>query len=101
MHSGERLGEDRLAALLAPGDGIETVITADVYGAGAAERLLGRALEGVARRSFCVVGAVGHDCVAGTRDGPRGYPRFTDPALRPAAEYADYLRAATEATLER
>jgi aryl-alcohol dehydrogenase-like predicted oxidoreductase len=101
MHFGERLGEDRLAALLAPGGGIETVITADVYGAGAADRLLGRALDGVERSSCCVVGAVGHDFVAGSRDGPRGYPRFTDPALRSPADYASYLRSATEESLER
>jgi aryl-alcohol dehydrogenase-like predicted oxidoreductase len=101
MHFGERLGEERLIPLLRPGSGIDTVITADVYGAGAADRLLGRALEGVDRSSCSVVGAVGHDFIAGTRDGPRGYPRFTDPALRPAADYADYLREATEASLER
>ena len=77
------------------------MITADVYGAGAADRLLGRALAGVDRDSFCVVGAVGHDFVAGERDGPRGYPRFTDADLRGPDEYADYLRAATEASLER
>jgi aryl-alcohol dehydrogenase-like predicted oxidoreductase len=101
MHFGEPVGEERLAALLRPGDGIETVLTADVYGAGAADVLLGRALEGVERDSCCVIGAVGHDFVAGRRDGPRGFPRFTDPALREPTEYADYLRAATEASLER
>ncbi len=101
MHFGEPVDEERLAALLTPGDGIETLITADVYGEGAADRLLGRALEGRDRDSCCVVGAIGHDFVAGERDGPRGYPRFTDPALRGPGEYADYLRAATEASLER
>ena len=101
MHFGEPVDEERLAALLRPGDGIATVLTADVYGSGAADELLGRALEGVERDSCCVIGAVGHDFVAGERDGPRGFPRFTDPALRGPAEYADYLRAATEASLER
>ena len=101
MHFGEPVAEERLGALFAPGDGIETLITADVYGAGAADRLLGRALAGRNRDSFCVVGAVGHDFVAGERDGPRGYPRFTDAELRGPGEYADYLRAATEASLER
>ena len=101
MHFGEAVDEERLAALLRPGDGIATVLTADVYGSGAADELLGRALVGVERDSCCVIGAVGHDFVAGERDGPRGFPRFTDPALRGPAEYADYLRAATEASLER
>ena len=101
MHFGERLAEERLVRLLRPGAGIDTVITADVYEAGAADRLLGTALDGVDRDSCCVIGAVGHDFVAGTRDGPRGYPRFTDPSLRPPADYAGYLRQAAEASLER
>src|SRR5205085_3431603 len=37
----------------------------------------------------------------GQRDGPRGFPRFTDPRLRSQAQYADYLRMATERSLER
>ena len=101
MRFGEAIGEDRLAELLRPGDGIDTVITADVYGQGAADALLGRALDGVDRDSYCLVGAVGHDFVHGERDGPRGFPRFTDPRLRPAAGYADYLREAAEASLGR
>jgi aryl-alcohol dehydrogenase-like predicted oxidoreductase len=55
----------------------------------------------VARDSFCLVGAVGHDFVDGERDGPRGFPRFTDPRLRGPGEYAGYLRGAAEASLER
>jgi len=39
--------------------------------------------------------------LAGTRDGAKGFPRFTDPALRGADAYADYLRMATERSLER
>ena len=101
MHFGEVLDDDRLERLLRPGDGIDTVITADVYGAGDADSMLGRALEGVDRDSVAIVGAVGHDFVEGERDGPRGFPRFTDPRLRGPDEYAGYLRAATEASLER
>ena len=37
----------------------------------------------------------------GERDGPKGFPRFTDPALRDASDYADYLRMATERSLKR
>ena len=46
MRFGEPVDEDRLAALLRPGGGIDTVITADAYGAGEADSLLGRALNG-------------------------------------------------------
>ncbi len=101
MHFGEPIDDERLAALVRPGGGIDTVITADVYGAGEADSRLGAALAGLERGSYSLVGAVGHDFVAGERDGPRGYPRFTDPRLRGPGEYADYLRRATEASLER
>ena len=101
MHFGEPLDDERLAALLRPGGGIDTVITADVYGAGDADRLLGRSIEGLERDAFSLVGAVGHDFVDGERDGPRGFPRFTDPRLRGPDEYAAYLRRAAEASLER
>jgi aryl-alcohol dehydrogenase-like predicted oxidoreductase len=101
LHFGEETEEDRLAALLRPGDGIETVLTADAYGQGEADRVLGRALEGVARDDFCLIGAVGHDFYEGEREGPKGFPRFTDPRLRGPEEYASYLRMATEKSLER
>jgi aryl-alcohol dehydrogenase-like predicted oxidoreductase len=101
LHFGEAIEEDRLEALLRPGGGIETVLTADAYGQGEADRLLGRSLEGVARDEYCLVGAVGHDFYEGERNGPKGFPRFTDPALRGPGEYASYLRMATEASLER
>jgi aryl-alcohol dehydrogenase-like predicted oxidoreductase len=101
LHFGETIAEDRLEALLRPGDGIDTVLTADAYGQGEADRLLGRALEGVPRSDYCLIGAVGHDFYEGERNGPKGFPRFTDPALRGPGEYADYLRMATEASLER
>jgi aryl-alcohol dehydrogenase-like predicted oxidoreductase len=101
MHFGEAVDDERLIALLRPDDAIRTVITADVYGRGEADRLLGRALEGRERASYCLVGAVGHDFYAGEREGAKGFPRFTDPALRSEAQYADYLRMATERSLER
>jgi aryl-alcohol dehydrogenase-like predicted oxidoreductase len=101
MHFGEPLEEERLVALLRPDAAIDTVITADVYGAGEADLLLGRALQGLARERFCAIGAVGHDFYTGERAGAKGYPRFTDPALRGPAAYADYLAMATERSLER
>ncbi len=101
MHFGEPLDDERMIALLRPGGGVDTVITADTYGQGDADRLLARALDGLPRESFCAVGAVGHDFYEGERDGPRGFPRFTAPSLRSPAEYGGYLRAATERSLER
>ena len=101
MHFGEPLDEDRFLALIRPDESIRTVMTADVYGAGEADRMLGRAIEGRPRGEMCVVGAVGHDFYTGERDGPKGFPRFTDPGLRDASEYAGYLRMATERSLER
>jgi aryl-alcohol dehydrogenase-like predicted oxidoreductase len=101
MHFGEPLDDERLIALLRPGTGIDTVITADAYGAGEADRALGAALAGCERDSYCLIGAIGHDFYRGERDGAKGFPRFTDPRLRPPGEYADYIRMATERSLER
>jgi aryl-alcohol dehydrogenase-like predicted oxidoreductase len=101
LHFGEAIEEDRLVALLRPGGGIDTVLSADAYGQGEADRVLGRALKGVAREEFSLVGAVGHDFYEGERNGPKGFPRFTDPGLRGPDDYAGYLRMATEASLER
>jgi aryl-alcohol dehydrogenase-like predicted oxidoreductase len=101
MHFGEPLQEARLLALLRPGDGIDTAITADAYGAGEADELLGRALAGVPRESYCLVGAIGHDFYTGEREGAKGFPRFTDARLRAASEYGSYIRMATERSLRR
>jgi aryl-alcohol dehydrogenase-like predicted oxidoreductase len=101
LHFGETIEAERLQSLLRPGDGIDTVLSADGYGQGEADRLLGRALAGVPREAYSLVGAVGHDFYEGERNGPKGFPRFTDPALRGPDEYAGYLRMATEASLER
>src|SRR5919199_1118018 len=70
MHFGEPLDDARFEALVRPGGGIGTVITADAYGAGEGQ-------------------------------GAKGFPRFTDPALRGPEDYADYVRMATERSLER
>jgi aryl-alcohol dehydrogenase-like predicted oxidoreductase len=101
LRFGEAIDEERLASLLRPGGGIETVLSADAYGQGEADRVLGRALEGLPREGYSLIGAVGHDFYAGERDGPKGFPRFTDPRLRGPGEYAGYLRMAAEASLER
>ncbi len=108
MHFGEALDDERFQRLITPDTQIPTVITADVYGAGEADLSLGRALAaslggpgGITREDICVVGAVGHDFYTGERDGAKGFPRFTDPGLRSADQYASYLRMATERSLER
>jgi aryl-alcohol dehydrogenase-like predicted oxidoreductase len=101
MRFGEPISESRLMELLRPDDAIQTVVTADVYGAGEADALLGRALTGIPRGDYALVGAIGHDFYEGERDAAKGYPRFTDPRLRGPARYGDYLRMATERSLER
>jgi aryl-alcohol dehydrogenase-like predicted oxidoreductase len=101
LRFGEAISEERLEALLRPGDGIATFLTADAYGQGEADALLGRALAGATRGSYCLAGAVGHDFYEGERDGPKGFPRFTDPSLRGSGEYGDYLRLAAERSLGR
>ena len=101
MRFGEPLEDERFLSLITPDQSLRTVITADVYGEGEADRMLGRAIAGRVREEMCIVGAVGHDFYTGERDGPKGFPRFTDPQLRSPDGYADYLRMATERSLER
>jgi aryl-alcohol dehydrogenase-like predicted oxidoreductase len=101
MHFGEPISEHRLRDLLRPGEGVDTVIGADVYGTGDADRTLGAALRGLQRERFCLVGAIGHDFYEGEREGAKGYPRFTDPRLRDERGYAPYLRRAAEQSLAR
>ena len=83
MHFGEPLARtSAFTAMLRPGEGIDTVITADVYGAGEADlRSAGRCRASTVT-SYCLIGAIGHDFYEGERDGAKGFPRFTDPRLR-------------------
>lgn len=103
MHFGEPLEESHFIAAIrhAYDQGIRTFITADVYGCGQADQMLGQSLEGFPRESYCLVGAVGHDFYEGKRDGSKGFPRFTDARLRNPDQYGSYLRMATEKSLER
>jgi aryl-alcohol dehydrogenase-like predicted oxidoreductase len=101
MHFGAPLHDERYLALIRPDERVRTVLTADVYGEGEADRLLGASLAGLDRDSYCLVGAVGHDFYDGEREGPKGFPRFTDPRLRTEGDYASYLRTATERSLKR
>jgi len=103
MHFGEPLGEERYISVIqhAYQRGVRTFMTADVYGSGGADEILGRALGGLPRDSYCLVGAVGHDFYSGKRDGSKGFPRFTNPQLRPPNQFAGYLRMAAEKSLQR
>lgn len=101
LHFGEAIPEDRLIDLLTPGGGIDTVMTADAYGVGEADEVLGKAVADTPRDDFKLIGAIGHDFYNAERDGPRGFPRFTSPDLRGPDTYSDYIRMATEKQLER
>jgi aryl-alcohol dehydrogenase-like predicted oxidoreductase len=63
--------------------------------------VVGRAIAGLPRDAFSLVGAIGHDFYEGEREGPKGFPRFTDPRLRGPDGFADYVRRAVEASLDR
>lgn len=103
MHFGEALSEERFIGLMqqAYEQGVRTFVTSDVYGVGRADEMLGQALAGVDRDTYCLVGLLGHDIYKGKREGSRGYPRFTDPALYSRDEYPAYLKMAAEKSLER
>ena len=86
MHFGAPLDDDRYLALIRPDERVRTVLTADVYGEGEADTLLGRALDGLDRDAYCLVGAVGHDFYDGEREGAEGLPALHRPAAaRPRA----------------
>lgn len=103
MHFGETLTEARFISCIqtAYESGIRTFVTADVYGNGKADELLGYALSGIDRSSYSLVGMIGHDFYEGQRLGSRGYPRFTDPVLRHPSQYAEFARMAAAKELER
>ena len=103
MHFGEVLEEERFisAIQLAYQSGIRTFMSADVYGSGKADELLGVALKGIDRSTYSLVGTLGHDFYEGVRDGSKGYPRFTDPALHQPEQYAEFLTMAAEKSVER
>lgn len=101
MHFGEMLDEERYldCIRLAYESGVRSFVTADVYGQGKADAALAEALASYPRDSYCLVGTIGHDFYEGSRAGSGGYPRFTDPDLRNAAEYRNFLRMACEKSL--
>jgi aryl-alcohol dehydrogenase-like predicted oxidoreductase len=103
MHFGEALDDERYIKLVQRSyeKGTRTFVTADTYGAGRADSLLGEALKGIDRSTYCLAGIIGHDFYGGLRAGAKGYPRFTEPGLRSSEDYASYLKMAAEKSLER
>ncbi|MBN8247833.1 MAG: aldo/keto reductase, partial [Verrucomicrobia bacterium] len=103
MNYGQPLTEEAWIHLirLAYDSGVRTFLSADVYDNGGADSLLGEALTGFPRDSYCLIGMIGHDFYSARRDGAKGYPRFSDPQLRNAGDYPSYLRMAAEKSLER
>jgi aryl-alcohol dehydrogenase-like predicted oxidoreductase len=103
MHFGETLSEERFINCIetAYEAGIRTFVTSDVYGNGKADELLGRALQGIDRSTYSLVGMIGHDFYEGVRLGSQGYPRFTDPKLRAPEEFSAFICMATSKELER
>ena len=104
MHFGEPLDDDAAAGAAAPGRRHRApCITADAYGAGEADALLGRALRGRRRATTtALVGAIGHDFYDGRARGREGLPALHRPArCAGPTRYADYVRMATERSLER
>ena len=80
MRFGEPISDERLEALLRPGGGIDTLITADAYGAGEADRCSAAPWPACRARDYALVGAVGHDFYEGERDGREGLPALHRPA---------------------
>lgn len=103
MHYGEALSEEDLIKLIrfSHEKGIQSYVTADVYGAGRADELIGEALQVFDRDSYNLTGAIGHDFYEGKREGSKGYPRFTDSNLRSEKDYKSYIESATQKSLER
>ena len=74
MHFGERIDDRRLDVLLRPDERVRTVVTADVYGQGDADRVVGAALADMDRDAFRVVGMVATTSCTGRGTGPRASP---------------------------
>jgi aryl-alcohol dehydrogenase-like predicted oxidoreductase len=101
MHYGEPLDDDRF-----PRDhshrhdrGIRTFLTADVYGTGAADEMLGRALAGLPRDAIVSSGRSAMTFTRVNAKAPK-VPSIHRSALRTSRDYVSYLRMATEKSLE-
>ena len=78
MHFGEPLDDERFLAAIrhAYDRGIRTFMTSDVYGNGAADEMLGRALAGVPRDSYALVGDDRARFLQRAARGLEGLPAF-------------------------
>lgn len=103
LHYGVKLEEDAFVKMIrqAYDAGLRTFMTSDVYGNGEADEMLRKGLSGIPREDYAIVSLIGHDFYVGERAGAKGFPRFTDPALREKDAYEDYLKMALEKSLER
>ena len=102
MHFGVPLEDDRLLALMRPDERVRTVLTADVYGEGAADTLLGRALDRPRPRRLLADRRRRPRLLQRRARGRQGLPALHRPArcAGPASTRA-YLRDATERSLQR
>ena len=101
MRFGEPLDDERMLALLRPDDADPHRHDRRRVRRRRGRRAARPGARGRRREDYCLVGAVGHDFYEGEREGAKGFPRFTDPRLRGPEGYGDYLRMATERSLER
>ena len=73
MRFGEPISDERLEALLRPGGGIDTVLTADAYGAGEADALLA-APAGVPRSHYSSSAPSATTSTRASATAPRAFP---------------------------
>ena len=104
MHFGEQLDEERYIGLmrLAYDKGIRTFVTADVYGAGRADEMLGQALKGLPRDTYS---PRRHRRPRFLQRHPRAAPKATRASPSPACAARTSMwstcQMATEKSLER
>ena len=102
MHFGEPVDDERLIELLRPGDGIDTVITADVYGVRRRRRAARARARGCRSRLLLAWSApsatTSSTASATVRAASPGSPTR---ACAPPTPTTRYLRAAAEASLAR
>ena len=102
MHFGEPLDDERLLALLTPDDRDPHGDRPPTRTAPATPTACSAARSTACRATTtCSSARSATTSTRASAQGAKGFPRFTDPALRGPDDYAVYLRRATEASLER
>src|ERR1044071_1023637 len=94
MHFGESLSEDRFVQVIqhAYQRGVRTFVTADVYGNGAADETLGRALAGFPLSPFSVAAPPAHFFYWAKRGVSKFSPPPPPPHPPPPNQFAEYVR---------